>query len=172
MSHDDYIILSPDSQNESNIRPPMKPYPVGKQNNMLPQRRQREFCWPFSCCCKLFSKNNKSSNIQENEHSDDSLLFETECPPKSSHQPLHHHTEISNNYSPCDGFNSIKECDSESDSTEEEHNSEDDNENQEPEEYDYPGSDLQNAIALSLQVYSLTEYLLTLILFFSFFFPS
>mmetsp|Transcript_29696 Transcript_29696/g.34962 ORF Transcript_29696/g.34962 Transcript_29696/m.34962 type:complete len:240 (-) Transcript_29696:198-917(-) len=125
MSHDDYVILGTDSQSENNyIQPPLM--------KRSPPQQKRRFCWPFWCCCPLSRRTQESDSV-------DSLLQETECPPKYPSSEVG--TYLNSNHPQIPSSSTTTSSSSHDNDTDYEDDS--------------PGSDLQNAIALSLQVQGL-----------------
>lgn len=130
MSHDNYVSLGPSDlmveKNSQQFRPPQIPHP---ESNMK-TKKQKELCWPFLCCC-VFRRNDQD----ENESNDGHLLLETVPTQKAL---------AIKGIERGDDFNSLDQAEE----------SEEENETvvqEEEEDENYPGSDLQNAIALSLQ---------------------
>lgn len=135
MSHDNYVALGISSdlmieKNSQSFRPPQMPHPKSNQNNI---KRRKEICWPFLCCCGF------KRNDQEGESNDGHLLLENMSTQKAM--------EIK-----CNERDSLDESVDRDNSESEERLSLSPPVTEEDEE-NYPGSDLQNAIALSLQVY-------------------
>jgi hypothetical protein len=137
MSHDHYVALGRAEleENSRKVRPPNMAHPQTSNTNKE-NKVQRELCWPFQCCWS--SKRNQSFTNND----DQSLLEAVPQRALAIKGPIDEGTRttfVSQNKNikaeQSDIFPPSKNQEEEVD-----------------DEENYPGSDLQNAIALSLQV--------------------